>query len=148
MWSLNHWMTREVLYVSKIYIIIELPTISSSFFEKSLFVYLFWRKKWQPTPVFLPGSLVGYSRWGSQRVLHDWSNLAWQQTIRVRVKQTLVSCGLSTLYYSSLVVQRVKNLPAMQETWVRSLGQEDPLEKGMATHSSILAWRIPWTEEY
>ena len=41
----------------------------------------------------------------------------------------------------------VKNLPAMQETWVQSLGQEDPLEKGMETHSSILAWRIPWTEE-
>ena len=41
----------------------------------------------------------------------------------------------------------VKNLSAMQETWVQSLGQEDPLEKGMATHSSILAWRIPWTEE-
>ena len=41
----------------------------------------------------------------------------------------------------------VKNLPAMQETRIRSLGQEDPLEKGMATHSSILAWRIPWTEE-
>ena len=41
----------------------------------------------------------------------------------------------------------VKNLPAMQETWVRSLGQEDPLEKEMATHSSILGWRIPWTEE-
>ena len=43
--------------------------------------------------------------------------------------------------------QSVKNLPAMQETQVRSLGQEDPMEKGMATHSSILAWRIPWTEE-
>ena len=41
----------------------------------------------------------------------------------------------------------VKNLPAMQETWVQSLAWEDPLEKGMATHSSILAWRIPWTEE-
>ena len=41
------------------------------------------------------------------------------------------------------VAQMVKNLPAMQETWVRSLGQEDPLEKGMAIHSSILAWRIP-----
>ena len=39
------------------------------------------------------------------------------------------------------------NLPAVQETWVRSLGQEDPLEEGMATHFSILAWRIPWTEE-
>jgi len=41
----------------------------------------------------------------------------------------------------------VKNLPAMRETWVPSLGWEDPLEKGTATHSSILAWRIPWTEE-
>ena len=41
----------------------------------------------------------------------------------------------------------VKNLPAVQETWVQSLGQEDPLEKEMATYSSILAWRIPWTEE-
>ena len=45
------------------------------------------------------------------------------------------------------MVQTVKNLPAMQETQVRSLGWEDPLEKGMATHSSILAWRIPWIEE-
>ena len=48
---------------------------------------------------------------------------------------------------ASLVAQRLKHLPAMQETWVRTLGQEDPLEKEMATHSSILAWRIPWTEE-
>ena len=46
---------------------------------------------------------------------------------------------------ASLVVQLVKNLPAMQETWVLSLSWEDPLEKGTATHSSILAWRIPWT---
>ena len=45
-----------------------------------------------------------------------------------------------------MVAQKVKNLPALQETWVWSLGQEDPLGKGMATHSSMLAWRIPWTE--
>ena len=45
------------------------------------------------------------------------------------------------------MAQRLKCLPAMWETWVRSLGQEDPLEKEIATHSSILAWRIPWTEE-
>ena len=53
------------------------------------------------------------------------------------------------LYYygASLVAQRLKRLPLIQETWVRSLGWEDPLEKEMATHSSILAWRIPWTEE-
>ena len=47
----------------------------------------------------------------------------------------------------SLIAQLVKNLPAMQETWVQSLGQKDTLEKGIATHSSIPAWRIPWTEE-
>ena len=47
----------------------------------------------------------------------------------------------------SLVAQMVKNLPAMWETWVRSLGWEDPLEKEVATHSRILVWRIPWTEE-
>ena len=46
-----------------------------------------------------------------------------------------------------MVAQTVKNLPAMQETGVQALGQKDPLEKGMVTHSSILAWRIPWTEE-
>ena len=46
-----------------------------------------------------------------------------------------------------LVAQMVKNLPAMQEAWVLSLGWEDPLEKGIATHSSILVWRIPWTEK-
>ena len=45
------------------------------------------------------------------------------------------------------MAQIVKNLPAMQETWILSLGQEDPPEKGMVTHSSILAWRIPWTKE-
>ena len=48
---------------------------------------------------------------------------------------------------ASLVAELVKNLPAMQETWVRSLGGENPLEKGKATHSSILAWEIPQTEE-
>ena len=53
----------------------------------------------------------------------------WAQTVKVKVAQT------------------VKCLPAMQEAWVQSLVQEDPLEKEMATHSSVLAWRIPWTEE-
>ena len=51
------------------------------------------------------------------------------------------------LYGASLVAQAEKNPPAMQKTWVRSLGQEDPLEKGMVTHTSVLAWRIPWTEK-
>ena len=50
-------------------------------------------------------------------------------------------------FIASLVAQMVKHMPAMQETWVQSLGWEDPLEKEMATHSSTLAWKIPWTEE-
>ena len=54
---------------------------------------------------------------------------------------------LITVHGASLVAQSIKNLPAVQETWVRSLGLEDPLEKEMATHSSILAWKISWAEE-
>ena len=53
----------------------------------------------------------------------------------------------SALKMASLVAQTVKNPPAVQVTWVRSLGWEDPVEKEMASHSSILAWKIPWTEE-
>ena len=50
-------------------------------------------------------------------------------------------------FWASLMAQMVKNLPAVQEARVQPLGQEDPLEKGMAAHCSVLAWRIPWTEE-
>ena len=53
----------------------------------------------------------------------------------------------SLAYRASLVAQMLKNLPAMKETWIQFLSQEDPLEKEMAAHYSILAWRIPWTEE-
>ena len=55
--------------------------------------------------------------------------------------------GYPLQYWASLVAQTVKNLPAMQKAWVRSLGWEDPLEEGMATHFSILAWRIPMDRE-
>jgi len=51
------------------------------------------------------------------------------------------------LFGASLVAQRVKRLPTLWETWVQTLGREDPLEKEMATHSSTLAWKIPWTEK-
>ena len=64
----------------------------------------------------------------------------------VRMANACCVC-LLLIIWASLVAQMVKNPPAMQETWVRSPGQEDPLENGIATHSSILAWRIPWTEE-
>ena len=56
-------------------------------------------------------------------------------------------CSLVPFPWASLMAQQVENLPAMQEVQVRSLGQGDPLEEKMATHSSILAWKIPWTEE-
>ena len=61
--------------------------------------------------------------------------------------QILTLWVISMIIRASLVAQVVKNVPTMQETQVRSLGWEDPLEKGMATHSSVLAWRIPCTEE-
>ena len=76
-----------------------------------------------------PGGLLSM---GLHRVGHDRSDLA---------------TAAAELNRASLVAQMVKNLPARRETWIRSLTQEDPLEKEMATHSSILAWRIPWTEE-
>ena len=61
--------------------------------------------------------------------------------------QAIQDVGSYALKMASLVAQEVENVPAVQETRVRSLGWEDPLEKAMATHSSILAWKIPWTEE-
>ena len=97
-----------------------------------------WRRRWQPTAVLLPGeshgwkSLVGYNPWGRKES---------DTTERLHFH------FLSTLIRASLVAQRVKHLPARRETWVRSLGGEDPLEKEMATHSSILAWKTPWTEK-
>ena len=86
-------------------------------------------------------------------VAQYWSYLHWTQ---INTRQWLGSplllrlcLALWQLLYqcASLVARMVKNLPAMQETRVQSLGREDPLEKGMATHSSILVWRIPETEE-
>ena len=74
----------------------------------------------------------------------SWSDIG-QVLFHLFLTSTLE--GRSVIKPVSLVAQLVKNLPAMQETQVQSLGQEDPLEKEMATHSSILAWRILWTEE-
>ena len=66
---------------------------------------------------------------------------------RLGVEARLIDASLLCLGRASLVIQTVKNLPAMQETPVRSLGREDPLEKEMISHSNILAWRILWTVE-
>ena len=72
---------------------------------------------------------------------------AWQATVHRVTKGRTRLRTFTTHCWASLVAQSVKNLPAMQETWVQSLGQEDPMEKGMATHFSIIAWNIPWEEE-
>ena len=61
--------------------------------------------------------------------------------------EIIINCTVSRIMWASLVVQGVENPPAKWETWVRSLSREDLLEKEMATHSSTLAWKIPWTEE-
>ena len=79
--------------------------------------------------------------------VYVWNNLPGDpSSIPGLGRSTEEGIGYPLQYsWTSLVAQTVKNLPAMWETWVRSLGWEDPLEKGTATHSSILAWRIPWT---
>ena len=85
-------------------------------------------------------------------------NLGWVgwadelQNSKLKLRKTAKNHHGTTIPYpahvrASLVAQRVKNPPAMQETWVRPLGWEDPLEQGLATQSSLLAWTIPWTEE-
>ena len=70
--------------------------------------------------------------------------LGWSGASRVGPISKML---LSLCPRASLMAQMVKNLPAVQETWVLFLGQEDPLEKGLAIHYSILTWKIPWTEE-
>ena len=93
-----------------------------------------WRIPWTEEP----GGLQSVDL---QRVEHKWATNTNIMNI------SCYSFCSSMLDMGFLVAQLVKNLPAMRETWVRSLGWEDPLEKGTATYSSILAWRIRWTEE-
>ena len=74
-------------------------------------------------------------------------NYGFLSVLFLRDHSTSVELTSLPFKWASPVAKMVKNLPAIRETWVRSLGQEDPLEKGMATHSSILSWRIPWTDK-
>ena len=92
--------------------------------------------------------------WGSAFFIVQLSHPYMTTGITIALtRRTFVGKVMSLLFnmlsrlVASLVNQRVKRLPTMWETWVRSLGQEDPLEKEMATHSSTLAWKIPWTEK-
>ena len=112
-----------------------------------------WRRAWQPPPVFLPGesqgqkSLAGFSPWDCRvrQVRSDRAHTCMYSRVHMSITISPFIPPLPSL--ASLVVQMVKHLPATRETQVRSLGQEDPLEKEMATHSSMLAWKIPWMEE-
>ena len=89
-------------------------------------------------------SLLGNS---VQARLLEWVAISFSRGSskpRDRIQDSCIAGGFFTTR-ASLVAQLVKNMPVMWETWVQSLGWEDPLEKGKATHSSILTWRIPWT---
>ena len=83
---------------------------------------------------------------GLEKVVSSHSSPKEGQCQRM-FKNTTQSHSSHTLAGASLVAQRLKRLPAVRETWVQSLGWEDPLEKEIATHCSTLAWKIPWTEE-
>ena len=80
-----------------------------------------------------------------RKVMTNLDSILKNRDITLPIKVCIVKAIF--FFLASLTAQLLNYLLAMQETWVRCLGQEDPLEKEMATHSSILAWRIPWTEE-
>ena len=86
------------------------------------------------------------------KYITEWGDRRSQDSLKIPYCTVYPMTGYlikvhSYVFKASLVAQTVKSLPAVRETWVRSLGQEDPLEKEMATYSSILAWKIPWMEE-
>ena len=95
------------------------------------------------------GSFRPLLRWTGRAMwlTHGLSRILWRHRIDKKSRCSLHYFSFQIYFFindwASLVSQMVKNLPEMQETWVQSLGQEDPLEEGMATHSSVLAWRIP-----
>ena len=112
-----------------------------------------WR---DPFQVYCQPSPATATRKGGQRSLSPFFSPSWEHEAQWELTETgvagaslprLQSTGAFTSYRASLMAQMAENPPVTQEIWVCSLGQEDPLEKGMATHSGILAWRIPWTEE-
>ena len=87
------------------------------------------------------------NRFSGQNVELDHSPARWEEDLITGSRGEFTAGCSRTIGNFTCVTQTVKNLSAMQETWVQSLGWEDPLEKEMATHSSSLAWRIPWTGE-
>ena len=95
----------------------------------------------------LPFLVVVFEVGGGSCFFFNYSIINLQYCITFTCTAKWLGYTYICIYKASLVAQLVKSLPAIQETWVQSLGREDPLKKEMATHSSILACRIPWTEE-
>ena len=123
------------------------PTICHEVMEPDAMILVFWM--WALSQLF--HSPLSLSSRGSLNLYRDWPFLwiLWACDSSRELDTWVIHNKylLSNLQWTSLVAQMVKNLPGMRETWVQSLGQEDTLEKRMATHSSILTWRISWTEE-
>ena len=104
-----------------------------------------WRvRAWDGTFTLSSARLCYYFFWSICSFSSHSGNCRGKETWLLVFNIIGLNCSVCR---ASLVARTVKNPPAMQEAWVRSLGQEDPLEKEMATHSSIFAWRMPWTEE-
>ena len=131
-------------------------SLSSFTFIKRLFSFSLLSVLWVVSSAYLRLLIFSQQSW-FQLVLHPARHLTWctlhvSYISRVTIYSLVVLLSqfwISRLFqfWFNLMVHRLKRLPAMWETWVWSLGREDPLEKEMATHSSILAWRIPWMEE-
>ena len=107
---------------------------------------LAWEIPWTEEPGRLPSMWLQESDMTGETNTFTFSPLAIS-LYGSNVLDRMQLLNSESLLWASPVALVVKNLPAKQEMWVRSLGQEDPLEKEMATHCSILAWEIPWTEE-
>ena len=124
-------------------------SLLSSFLKSPLKPRTSWEAHWEKTWSHSSLGEEGWQDW----FLGVWANLPLRLNARIHGPRLVtlfpeqLSLICSSHQWAFLVAQRVKNLLAMHKTRVWSGGQEDPLEKGMATHSSILAWRIPWTEE-
>ena len=106
--------------------------------------YLFYNSSWNKSDICFWHCLVLVLLFMS---MQNKTIFSFERSYANCLKSTTMLCICQNSSLSTLISQLVNHLPAMQETWVRFLGGEDPLEKEMATHSSILAWRIPWTEE-
>ena len=122
--------------------------MTASFSERGMH----WNDPSQSKQILLKKKYMSFSACEESIPFIFFSKLPWSSVLGIINQGGVyymfgISFTITLIYLASLVAQMIKHLPAMWETWVRSLGWEDPVEKEMATHSSTLAWRIPWTEK-